>query len=104
MTNQEILQGLAVSIWGEKAVENMINNGKDIPLHTVKHWQKMNFAIKRGEKGIETRLWRRRKRKDVPDDETEHVPTNGDYYLCKAFVFRGDQVTKIEERREDKMG
>ena len=48
-----------------RAIERMIENGEDIPLHTVKGWAARGpFRVKKGEHGLETRLWK--KGQDVP--------------------------------------
>ncbi len=68
----EKIKSLGLSIYGEEVVTDMIQNGEDIPLHTVKGWsQRGPFRVKKGEHGLETRLWKKRKRKDgiAPTEE-----------------------------------
>ncbi len=102
MTNDQIIADIAASIYGEDAVSNMINNGKEIPLHTVKGWAARGpYRVKRGEHGIETRLWKKKTNKDM--NLTEEEKGNADelynqsFYMAKAFLFREDQVEKAEE-------
>lgn len=65
MTNEQIIAEIAASIYGEDVVTDMIQNGEDIPLHTVIGWsQRGPFRVKKGEHGLETRLWKKRKRKN----------------------------------------
>ncbi len=102
MTNDKIIADIAVSIFGEDAVASMIENGEDIPLHSAAGWAGRGpFRVKKGEHGLETRLWKKRKKKNKeasPDDEepTEEA-NNRDFYMAKAFLFRGDQVENVSE-------
>ena len=98
MTNEQIIIEQAMLIYGEEAVENMLQAGLEIPLHTVQGWAARGpYRIKKGEHGIETRLWKKRKKKDNVDDENDSELTNSDFYLAKAFLFRGDQIEKVEQ-------
>ena len=51
--------------------------------------------------GLETRLWKKRKRKDkdASSDEEENTEeaTNRDFYMAKAFLFRVDQVERVAD-------
>ncbi len=101
MTNQQIIADIASSIYGEDAVIRMIENGEDIPLHTVKGWNSRGpYRIKKGEHGIETRLWKKRKKKNTDtlvEDENAGETGSDDFYLAKAFLFRKDQVEIVDE-------
>ena len=102
MTNEQIIADIAARIYGEDAVTDMIENGEDIPLHTVKGWVARGpYRIKKGEHGLEARLWKKRKRKDKDASTDEEQPaeeaSNGDFYMAKAFLFRVDQVERIAE-------
>ena len=100
MTNAQIIADVAATIYGEEAVMEMIENGIEIPLHTVKGWAARGpFRVKKGEHGLETRLWKKKKKKDNQEEEQseEGVPTNRDFYLCKSYLFREDQVERVEE-------
>jgi len=106
MTNEQIIEEIARRIYGEEAVLQMIEEGQDIPLHTVQGWhQRSNgrLRVKKGEHGIECRLWKKKKRKagkesDGKDDEnTAENPDDHDFYLCKSYLFRADQVECVKE-------
>ena len=95
MNNEQIITNIAISIYGEEVVANMVENGDDIPLHTMKGWALRGpFRVKKGEHGFETKLWKKRKKKE--DVETEE-DSNGEFYLAKAFLFRKDQIERVEE-------
>ena len=99
MTNEQIIADIATLIYGEEAVSAMIENGEDIPLHTVKGWEARGpYRIKKGEHGIETRLWKKRKKKNGSSDEepSEEASLNRDFYMAKAFLFRKDQIELIK--------
>ena len=99
MTNEQIIADIAASIYGEDAVMDMIENGEDIPLHTVKGWAARGpYRIKKGEHGIETKLWKKRKKKNQEEssdqEESEDDRHNRDFYLAKAYLFTADQIEK----------
>lgn len=95
MTNQQIIADIATTVYGEDAVVSMIENGEDIPIHTVKGWAARGpYRIKKGEHGLEARLWKKRKKKDNAEKDEE---SNGEFYLAKAFLFSRDQIEIIEE-------
>lgn len=57
------------------------------------------YKIKKGEHGIETRLWRKKRKSEADREKTEvqsdeAADQRRDFYLCKAFLFRADQVEK----------
>ena len=59
MTNEQIIQEIAIQVYGEDAVMEMLEEGIEIPLHTVQGWASRGpYKIKKGEHGIEIRLWK----------------------------------------------
>lgn len=112
MTNEQIIADIAATIYGEDAVMEMIENGDDIPLHTIKGWDEVGkrkgvkYKVRKGEHGIETRLWKKKKNKGTKNEEVnensnndnEELTTNRDFYLCKSFLFRQDQVELVKEK------
>lgn len=99
MNNEQIIAQVASSIWGEDAVRDMIMSGKDIPLHTVQGWKaRGNFYVRKGEHGLQARLWKRKKGGKAPDGgEPGDDPASGGFYLTKAYLFTEDQMVKVEE-------
>ena len=99
MSNSEIIAGIAEEIFGEDSVAEMLESGQEIPLHTLKGWQIRHFQVKKGEHGYQTRLWKKKKRKNQePKDENgQEMPADRDFYLTKAFLFRRDQVEPIPD-------
>ena len=67
------------------------------------YFQKGEFVfllqVKKGEHGYQTRLWKKKKRKNQePKDENgQEMPADRDFYLTKAFLFRRDQVEPIPD-------
>ena len=92
MTNAEI-------IMLEMATRNITEE-----LHTFQKWQSLGFKVKKGEHGIETRLWKynpkRTEQNDVPEDADEETKKKykSGFYLAKAYLFRESQVERIEEQ------
>ena len=105
MTNQEIIASVAIAegIFNDEEIMEMIEEGIEIPLHTLQGWsirgRKMGkeLRIKKGEHGIETRLWKRRDKNDkLESKNAEGEEKKGDFYLAKAFLFRADQVEEVQ--------
>ena len=108
MTNEQIIANVASTIYGEDEVNKMIENGEDIPLHTLKGWEELGnrkgikYKIRKGEHGIECRLWKKKKKKadsedDKKDCQESLIKSNRDFYMCKSFLFSGEQVEQIKE-------
>ncbi len=81
MNNEQIIANIAIETgyMTKQEVEELQNNGEEIPLHTVQGWSKRGYNIKPGEHGVETKLWRKRQ-------------GNNEFYLTKSFLFRKDQL------------
>lgn len=95
MNNEQIITNIAISIYGEEVVASMIENGDDIPLHTIKGWAARGpYRIKKGEHGIEARLWKKRKNKDASETDEE---AKSEFYLAKAFLFSKDQIERVQD-------
>ncbi len=96
MTNQQIIEDVVTSMYGPDAVAAMISDFGEIPYHTALGWRLRGpYKIKEGEKGIETRLWKKRKRASdlgtgEPTDQKEA------FYLSKAYLFSWDQVERVD--------
>lgn len=96
MTNEQIIADAATKIWGKEVVENMLLQGIEIPLHSYQFWKlNKNMVPRRGEHGIEVKLWRKRNNKNISEDG-EQIPNEREYYLTKCYLFRADQVSKID--------
>lgn len=89
MNNNEKIKEIAISLYGEEAISKMEESGEDIPLHTIKGWAAIgHYKVKKGEHGIQTKLWKKRNRKD--SDEAEDA-----YYLAKAYLFSREQIEEV---------
>ena len=95
MNNEQIIANIAIEsgYLTPERVEELINDGQEIPLHTLKGWAHRGFNIKEGEHGIEARIWRKRKKnKNDDQDKADSEVENRDFYLTKAFLFTADQT------------
>jgi len=69
-------------------------------LHTFSRWKSMGYSVKKGEHGIETRLWKfntkaaEAEASDDDDEDTKQMHHSG-YYLAKSFLFKRSQVEEI---------
>ena len=99
MTNEQIIADIAGSIYGADTVMAMVENGDDIPLHTVKGWSERSYHVKKGEHGLETRLWKKRQKKNHSTDNEGKTDdaSESEFYLAKAYLFRLDQVEPYDK-------
>ena len=98
MTNQQIIEDIAKTIYGEDAVAKMVASGEEIPLHTLKGWQSRGaYRIKKGEHGIETRLWKKRTNIAAESNDPDSEKRNPDFYKAKAYLFSIEQVEKLDQ-------
>ncbi len=95
MTNLEIICNEAIinGIYTKVEIEDMLAQGLEPALHTYTGWKARGKVVRHGEKGIETKLWKRRNSKKKDDDKNEEVEeVNGNFYLAKAYLFTESQV------------
>ena len=97
MKNEEIIAKIAISsgTLTEEEVGNMISAGQDIPLHTYKGWRDRGMTVRKGEHGLECKLWKLKIRKKAEGEEP--AESDGQYYLTKSYLFNIDQVDPIGE-------
>ena len=92
MTNEQIIIEAAIIIYGQSYVDEMLAAGKELPIHTIGGWKARGpYRIIKGERGFETRLWKKRKVKSVEGDPYE------EFYKAKAFLFTESQVELITD-------
>lgn len=105
MTNEQIITEIAMQLYGEDKVMEMIEEGIEPPLHTLQGWASRGYKIKKGEHAVaETRLWKKKKKSDgeneqpEPEEQDGQIPTNRDFYMCRSFLFGMEQVEKAEKK------
>ena len=92
MTNEQIILEAAIIIYGEAAVDEMLAQGKEIPLHTIAGWRSRgNFRVIKGERGYECRLWKKRRVKSVEGEPYD------EFYKAKAFLFTESQMELLDD-------
>ena len=94
MKNEEIIAKIAISsgTFTEEEVGKMIAAGQDIPLHTFNGWRDRGMTVRKGEHGIECKLWKLKNKKQTEDEGP--AGSEGQYYLTKCYLFTEDQVEK----------
>ncbi len=104
MNNEQIIMqtALAHGLYTEEEIQDYLMQGKEIPLHTFAVWKSKGLVPKKGEHGIETRLWKKRKKIKISKDTEESTGqaedlSKGEYYLTKAYLFNRDQVVPINQ-------
>ncbi len=97
MTNEELIAQVAISsgIYTVEEIEAFIEEGREIPLHTLKGWDSRGYKVKPGEHGLETRLWKKKQIEDDVSSEQSEISETA-FYLTKAFLFSLEQVEKKE--------
>lgn len=63
-------------------------------LHTFNVWKEVyGMKVKKSEKGIPCKLWKKKEKKSKNDDSEE---SQDYFYLAKSYLFRRDQVEVME--------
>lgn len=58
LNNHEILRKLQIELLGEKKVNELIESKKDIPLHTIREWEKiLNKTVTPINEGHAVKMW-----------------------------------------------
>lgn len=86
MKNEQIIREIADQIYEKETVRRLLEKGQEIPLHTMRGWAQRGYKLKEGERGIETKLWRKGR-----------TSKKWDFYLCRSYLFRADQVEKDDQ-------
>ena len=107
MTNEEIIlqTAIAAGLYSEDEALELMETEGELPLHSMLGWKHRSpkgfeYRIKKGEHGIECRLWQKRKKKkfDQPAEKASQTEpeTSRDFYLVKTFLFDKSQIEKIK--------
>lgn len=92
MTNEEIIQNTKKSL----------GMGEFEPLHTFQKWKEMGFKVKKGEHAtVCTKLWKAKAKKYTDTNGEEKVENN--FFLAKAYLFKLNQVERINQNAEPLM-
>ena len=107
MNNDEIIANVAISkgLLTPDEINDLLEAGKEIPLHTFRGWEAagkragVTYRIKKGEHGIETKLWKKKMTKKTDSDTKDPATsdTKDEFYLAKAYLFWKDQVEQAVE-------
>ena len=107
MNNDEIIANVAISkgLLTPGEINDLLEAGKEIPLHTFRGWvaagkrEGVTYRIKKGEHGIETKLWKKQMTKKNKSDTEDPAAgdTKDEFYLAKAYLFWKDQVEEMVE-------
>lgn len=91
MNNADIIAKIAIcnGIYTEAEVADIIASGQELPLHTFQGWRDRGMIVRKGEHGIECRLWKKKSKKQAEKDKAEEE--NG-FYLTKSYLFCKEQV------------
>lgn len=113
MNNEKLIINAAVQhgLYTIEEVEEIIAEKGELPLHSASGWKKRSpagyeYRIKKGEHGLETRLWKKRKvQKNKKDDskqkdDTQKKVEKSYFYLAKTYLFTLKQMELI--KREEK--
>lgn len=97
MTNFQIISNEAINnnIYTKEEIESQIINYGQLLIKTFAEWQKVGYAVKRGEKAkIKCLIWRH---KNMNKEEEDKEPTESDgYYKTTAYLFTFEQVQKVK--------
>lgn len=104
MNNEQLIMDAALQhhLYTADEAEQILADYGELPLHSLQGWRRRSpegfvYRIKKGEHGIETRLWKKRKE----DSKQENVENTKRYfYLTKTYLFSESQVelVKVEEK------
>lgn len=102
MSNQEIIFNIASEKLGEEKALFYLESEGEVPFHTYEGWKKRGKYVRRNEKGIETRLWmkKKQKEKDNKEDENNENENENGFVLVKSYVFSIDQVETMKTTNE----
>ncbi len=96
MNNDEIINNVAISIYGKDEVDEMHARGMDIPVHTASGWkQRGPYKVKDNAIPITAKLWKMRSGASSTDPNGPDAQKPR-FYLSKAFLYCREQVERCE--------
>lgn len=109
MNNEQLILNVAIlnGLYTQEEAEQIIEEKGELPLHSLTGWKRRSpagyeYKIKKGEHGLETRLWKKRKKKKAEEDSDQKEPVEPKryFYLAKTHLFAESQVelVKLEEK------
>ena len=114
MNNEQMIFNIAVAhgVYTQEEAEQIIADHGELPLHSLQGWKYRSpagyeYRIKKGEHGLETRLWKKRKGKKVVEediDQDEIEPEKRYFYLAKTYLFSEEQVELVKLEQEETDG
>lgn len=104
MSNEQIIAktAIAAGLFTEEEILDYMTKEQDVPLHSVMGWKMRSpkgyeYRIKKGEHGLECRLWQKRKHKDKPEEDYgKDNKKLHDFYLVKTYLFDKSQVEMVK--------
>lgn len=106
MNNEQIIYNdvIEMGILSEQEAIDQIEEYGELQFHTLQGWKQRNRLVKKGEHALwETRLWKKKKKKDNEQDEksldSAQMPSSRDFYLAKSFIFSFEQTEKMESKK-----
>ena len=107
MNNQQLIFNIAIQqgIYSKEEANHLITKYGELPLHSLQGWKSRSplgyeYHIKRGEHGIECRLWKKREAPRQVDTQAESNPKRSYFYLAKTFLFDQSQVELLKKQKD----
>ncbi len=100
MNNATIIcaEAVASGFYTEQEIEKLADAGKMPDFHTYNTWKTLGMVPKRGSKGWQCRLWRKKdKRSDVKEEDVSENELKHQFYLTKSFLFDKSQCELLKE-------
>ena len=105
LTNEQIIAetAIAAGLYSEEEVLNFLDTEGELPLHSLLGWKHRSpkgyeYRIKKGEHGVECRLWQKRKKTDKSTEENTATESEilPNFYLVKTFLFDKSQIEMVK--------
>lgn len=94
MTNEMIIAEAVVAngLMTKEQVQDYLESGNSLPIHTYGEWKRLGYQVKKGEKAVmQVALWKRTKK----ENEDGTIDTN--MFLQTAYMFSFEQVEEAKK-------
>ena len=99
MTNETMIINAALQqeLFTPEEVQEYLNSGRRLPLHTYAEWAALGYQVRRGEHAaLKMQLWKPRKKKrgEQDDEQPDASESSTGFFLANASLFLGSQVER----------
>ena len=104
MNNEQLIAAAAIEygLYTEEQVDEILECRGSLPLHSFSIWKTLGFVPKKGSRGYETYLWKKKTKKKTEEKEQITEENKNDFIKVKTFLFDISQCEPLNVSDSEK--